>query len=158
VVSAVPPQFDAASRTLKVRLEADNPDYLLRPDMFVDVEFSLSLPPAITVPGDAVLDAGVRKTVFVDRGNGFFEPRRVEIGWRYGDRVEITSGLTEGERIVVSGNFLIDSESRMRASARLEEAGVDRPAVHQETGPQGMPSGGRPPDSRKNTAPESARK
>jgi RND family efflux transporter MFP subunit len=129
VVSAVPPQFDAASRTLKVRLEADNPDYLLRPDMFVDVEFSLSLPPAITVPGDAVLDAGVRKTVFVDRGNGFFEPRRVEVGWRYGDRVEITSGLTEGERIVVSGNFLIDSESRMRASARLEEAGIDGPAA-----------------------------
>ena len=75
------------------------------------------MPPAITVPADAVFDSGLRKTVFVDRGNGNFEARRVETGWRLGDRVEIVRGLMEGERIVVSANFLLDSESRMKAAA-----------------------------------------
>ena len=90
---------------------------LLRPDMFVDVEFPVKLPPALTVPVDAVLDSGLRKTVFVDRGNGFFEPRQVETGWRMGDRVEIVKGLMPGERIVISGTFLLDSESRMKMAA-----------------------------------------
>jgi YHS domain-containing protein len=116
-VSKVLPQFDAASRTLKIRLELDNPGYVLRPDMFVDVEFPITLPPAIVAPSDAVLDSGLKKTVFVDRGNGFFEPRLVETGWRFGDRVEIIKGLMEGEQIVISGNFLIDSESRMKIAA-----------------------------------------
>ncbi len=116
-VSDVLPQFDATTRTLKVRLEADNPGYVLKPDMFVDVEFPVQLPPAVTIPVDAVLDSGIRKTVFVDRGNGFFEPREVETGWRIGNRVEIIKGLDPGERIVISGNFLIDSESKMEMAA-----------------------------------------
>jgi len=116
-VAKVLPQFDPNSRTLKVRLELDNPGYVLRPDMFVDVEFPVTLPPALSVPADAILDSGLRKTVFVDIGNGFFEPREVETGWRHGNRVEITRGLEEGERIVVSGNFLIDSESRLEMAA-----------------------------------------
>ena len=70
-VAPVPPRFDPGSRTLKVRLEADNPGFLLRPDMFVDVELPIALPPAITVPADAFLDSGLEKTVFVDRGNGY---------------------------------------------------------------------------------------
>jgi Cu(I)/Ag(I) efflux system membrane fusion protein len=117
MVSNVLPQFDAASRTLKVRLEMENPGYLLKPDMFVDVEFPVQLPAAITVPVDAVIDSGLRNTVFVDRGNGFFEPRQLETGWRLGGQIEVTRGLMEGERIVVSGTFLIDSESRMKAAA-----------------------------------------
>jgi membrane fusion protein, copper/silver efflux system len=117
VVGPALPLFDPTARTLKVRLELDNPDYALRPDMFVDVEFPIHLPDDLTVPADAVLDSGLKKTVFVDRGNGLFEPRLVETGWRRGDRVEITKGLMEGERIVVSGNFLIDSESRMKMAA-----------------------------------------
>jgi len=116
-VSSVLPQFDPATRTLKVRLEVDNPGYVLRPDMFVDVELPISFPPAITVPAGAVLDAGLRKTVFVDRGNGIFEPRLVETGWRFGNRIEIKRGLESGERIVISGNFLIDSESKMELTA-----------------------------------------
>ena len=116
-VATVLPQFDPSSRTLKVRLELDNPGYVLRPDMFVDVEFPVTLPPALTVPADAVLDSGLKKTVFVDRGNGFFEPRQVETGWRHGNRVEITRGLEPGDRIVISGTFLIDSESRMELAA-----------------------------------------
>ncbi len=116
-VSDVLPQFDEAARTLKVRLEADNPDYTLRPNMFVDVELPISLPPAITIPADGVLDSGLKKTVFVDQGNGLFEPREVETGWRIGNRVEIIKGLKPGEQIVVSGNFLIDSESRLELAA-----------------------------------------
>ncbi len=116
-VSSSLPQFDQATRTLKVRLEADNPGYILRPDMFVDVELSINLPPAITVPADAVLDSGLKKTVFVDLGNGLFEPREVETGWRLGNQIEITKGLKVGERIAMSGTFLIDSESRLEMAA-----------------------------------------
>jgi RND family efflux transporter MFP subunit len=118
VVSTVLPQFDPNSRTLKVRLELDNPGYTLRPDMFVDVEIPITLPPAITVPADAVLDSGHRKTIFVDRGNGLFDPREVETGWRIGNRVEIVKGLETGERIVISGAFLIDSESKLELAAQ----------------------------------------
>jgi multidrug efflux pump subunit AcrA (membrane-fusion protein)/YHS domain-containing protein len=116
-VSDVLPQFDPATRTLKVRLEADNPGYALRPDMFVDIDLPISLPPVISVPADAVLDSGLRKTVFVERETGFFEPREVETGRRIGNRIEIVKGLTPGERIVLSGNFLIDSESRLELAA-----------------------------------------
>ena len=116
-VSDVLPQFDPITRTLKLRLEAENPDYLMRPDMFVDVELPLHLPPAIRIPADAVLDSGRRKIVFVDRGNGFFEPREVETGSRIGNRLEIVKGLKPGERIVLSGNFLIDSESKFELVA-----------------------------------------
>jgi membrane fusion protein, copper/silver efflux system len=117
------PQFDAQSRTLKTRFELDNPGHVLQPDMFVDVELAVEMPPAITVPADAVFDSGLRKTVFVEHGNGNFEARRVEIGWRMGDRVEIVKGLMESERIVGAANFLLDSESRMKAAS----AGIFNP-------------------------------
>jgi multidrug efflux pump subunit AcrA (membrane-fusion protein)/YHS domain-containing protein len=116
-VTDVLPVFDPATRTLKVRLEVDNPGYMLRPEMFVDVEFQISFPSAVTLPADAVLDSGLRKTVFVDLGDGLFEPREVETGWRFGNRVEITKGLKPGERIAMSGAFLIDSESRLELAA-----------------------------------------
>jgi len=87
---------------MKVRLELDNPGLVLRPDMFVDVDFSVNLPKAVTIPDDAVLDSGLTKIVFVDRGNGHFEPRAVETGWRFDDRVEIVRGLEAGERVVLS--------------------------------------------------------
>ena len=113
-VSDILPPFDAKTRTLKVRLEMDNPDYVFRPDMFVDVELLIPLPQAITVPVDAILDSGSRKIVFVALKDGYFEPREVVTGWRFGGRVEIIKGLDSGEQIVISGNFLIDSESRMK--------------------------------------------
>jgi Cu(I)/Ag(I) efflux system membrane fusion protein len=116
-VSNVLPQFDGVTRTLKVRLDVDNPEIELLPEMFVDVEFSISLPETLTVPADAVLDSGLRKTVFVDLGNGSYEPREVKTGWRFDDRIQVLEGLSVGEPIVVSGNFLIDSESRMKLAA-----------------------------------------
>jgi Cu(I)/Ag(I) efflux system membrane fusion protein len=115
-ISNVLPLFDPGSRALKVRLETDNPGYVLRPDMFVDVEFQVSLPQGIAVPVDAVIDSGLRKTVYVQTADGGFTPRPVETGWRMGDTVQITKGLKPGERIVVAGNFLLDSESRMKLS------------------------------------------
>ncbi len=116
-VSEVLPLFDGVTRTLKVRLEADNPGYVLRPDMFVDVELPIELGPAMVVPEDAVLDTGKRQVVFVESGEGVFEPRKVRTGWRYGGQVQILSGLMEGEKIVAAGNFLLDSESRMRLAS-----------------------------------------
>ncbi len=125
-VAEVLPQFDAASRTLKVRLEADNPGTVLRPEMFVDVELPITFPPAIAVPVESVLDSGLKKTVFVERREGVFEPRQVETGWRFSDRVEIVKGLAPGERIAVSGTFFLDSESRMRPPA-ADSGGERRP-------------------------------
>ena len=143
-VSRELPLFDAATRTLKVRLELDNPGYVLRPDMFVDVEFPIHLPPAITVPDDAVLDTGLKKTVFVDRGQGFFEPREVKIGWRFGNRVEILQGLAAGERIVVSGAFLFDSESRMELAAAGMAGGLTKdPVCGLEVSPRKAEKAGR---------------
>lgn len=111
------PEVDPMTRTLKVRLNMDNPGVMLKPDMYADVEFRVNIPSKLTVPADAVLNAGERKTVFVERGNGYFEPRQVKTGEREGDRIQILSGLSQGERIVTSGNFLIDSESQMKAAA-----------------------------------------
>ena len=116
-INYIQPQVDPMTRTLKVRLDMENPDLILKPDMYANVEFQVNLPMQLAVPADAVLDAGERKTVFVDRGNGFFEPRQVKVGERTGDRIQILSGLSGGERIVTSGNFLIDSESQMKAAA-----------------------------------------
>jgi Cu(I)/Ag(I) efflux system membrane fusion protein len=114
VSGAVAPQFDAPTQTVRIRLEVDNPTAVLRPDMFVDAHVTIALPAMLAVPVDAVLDAGRKKRVFVERAAGLFEPREVETGRRFGDRVEIVRGLTAGDRVVVSGTFLLDSESRMR--------------------------------------------
>jgi membrane fusion protein, copper/silver efflux system len=114
-VSTSEPIFDDATLTLKVRLEAANPQRALKPGMFVDVEFPVDVPPTIVVPADAIVNSGLRKTVFVDCGDSDFAPRLVETGWRIGDDVEVTKGLVAGERIVISGTFFVDSESRMKA-------------------------------------------
>ena len=127
VVTDVLPEFDAATRTLKVRLEARNPGVVLRPGMFVDVSVPVELGPALTVPRSAVLDSGSRKMVFIDRGEGNLEARKVTTGWSYADRVEILKGLKEGDEVVTSCNFLLDSESRMRSAGSdpLTEVSID---------------------------------
>jgi Cu(I)/Ag(I) efflux system membrane fusion protein len=117
-VTAAPPLFDATSRTIQVRLEMDNPGLMLRPEMFVDVEFPVALPAGLIVPAGAILNSGTRNVAYVDRGNGVFEPRDVEVAWRFGDAAGISNGLSAGEHVVVAGNFLLDSESRMRLAAQ----------------------------------------
>ena len=84
--------------------------------MFVDVEFPVGAPAPSTlvVPADAIVDSGLRKTVFVECGEGSFEPRLIETGARIGADIEVKKGLTAGERIVISGTFFVDSESRMK--------------------------------------------
>jgi RND family efflux transporter MFP subunit len=114
-VSPSGPIFDETAQTLKVRLEAVNPRSALKPGMFVDVEFPVAAPSTLVVPADAIVDSGLRKTVFVECEDGYFEPRLIETGARIGDDVEVTKGLTAGERIVISGTFFVDSESRMKA-------------------------------------------
>ncbi len=127
VVTDVLPEFDSATRTLKVRLEVRNPRFALRPGMFVDVVRPVELGPALTVPRSAVLDSGSRQMVFIDKGEGNLEARKVTTGWRYGERVEILNGLKEGDEVVTSGNFLLDSESRMRSAGAdpVTEVSID---------------------------------
>ena len=128
-VSDVLPEVDPSTRTLKLRLEANNPGFALRPDMFVDVDLPVAMPAGLTVPSDAVLDSGREQRVFVERGSGVFEPRPVQTGWRSGDRVEITHGLVEGERVVAAGTFLVDSESRLKSAS--ETRPKQEPDQHQ---------------------------
>ncbi len=109
------PQSEAGGGTVKLRLEVNNPTFILRPDMLVDVEMPVHLPPAITVPLDALVDSGDRARVYVERGAGIFEPREVETGWRSGERVEIRRGVQPGDRVVVAATFLVDSESRLKS-------------------------------------------
>jgi RND family efflux transporter MFP subunit len=115
-VDNIVPQVDPQTRTLKIRLDVANPGMKLKPEMFVDVEFPIGAPRRLTVPVDAVLDSGQKQTVFVDRGNGNLEPRQVQVGERLGDRIVILGGLKAEERIVTSANFLIDSESQLKAA------------------------------------------
>ena len=117
-ITDVLPEVDPASRALKLRLEADNPGFALRPDMVVDVELPAPASAGLTVPVDAVIDSGSEQRVFVEGSDGVFEPRTVQTGWHSGDRVEIVHGLAEGERVVASGTFLVDSESRLKSLAQ----------------------------------------
>jgi Cu(I)/Ag(I) efflux system membrane fusion protein len=114
VVSSDSLSFDPVSRTRKVRLEADNPGLLLRPDMYVEVEFQAKAAPGVYIPKDAVLDSGLRKIVYVEKRKGLFEPRQIETGELHGDEVNVKRGLSAGERVATSGAFLLDSESKLR--------------------------------------------
>ena len=116
-VSDVLPEVDSTTRALKVRLVANNPGFKLRPDMFVNVDLPVSVPPGLSVPADAIVDSGLAKQVFVQTSPGHFEKRDVEIGWRFEDRVQIVKGLRAGEMVVSAGTFLVDSESRLQAAA-----------------------------------------
>jgi Cu(I)/Ag(I) efflux system membrane fusion protein len=153
-VTYIQPQIDPVTRTLKVRLELANPRMRFKPDMFVDVEMALGGARRLSVPSEAVLDAGTSKTVFLDRGNGFFEPRQVETGVRFrdqsGDRVEILKGLTAGERIVTSGSFLLNSESQMRRGGGMADmpgmANGPKPGKEVTPAPGKEPAKGEMPD------------
>lgn len=111
------PTLSERTRTLRVRFTIDNPSGTLRPGLYGTAEFQVRPREALTVPRDAVVDTGDMQHVFVVVGEGKFEPREVKLGARLGDRVEVLEGLSEGESIVASGVFLIDSESRLRASS-----------------------------------------
>jgi Cu(I)/Ag(I) efflux system membrane fusion protein len=135
-VSNVLPQFDPVSRTMNVRLEANNPGYLLRPDMFVDLEIKIKSAVGLEVPIDALLDTGTEQRVYVEQADGSFEARAVKTGARVGGRVEILNGLDAGERVVVAGNFLLDSETRLRSAGTKRRE--DKGALGTSPGDQGL--------------------
>lgn len=128
-VTYIQPQFNAETRTLQVRLELANTRLALKPDMFVDVELELGGAQRLVVPVNAVLNSGLRQTVYIDRGNGFLEPRPVKTGKQFGGKIEVLEGLRAGERIVTSGTFLIDSESQLQSSASGAPASATAPAA-----------------------------
>ena len=109
------PTLTDRTRTLRVRFSAANPGGGLRPGLYGTAAFESAGQPVITVPRDAVVDTGVQQHVFVATGDRF-EPRAVTLGVQLADRVEVRSGLEEGERIVAAGVFLLDSESRLRGT------------------------------------------
>ena len=117
-VVSVLPELDASTESAKALLQFGNPAELLKPGMYGEVELPSASLKKLTVPLQAVLDRGRNQTVFVDRGSGVLEPRQVKTGERFGDRVEIIQGVAPGQRIVTSGNFLLDSESQLRAIER----------------------------------------
>ncbi len=118
VVTQIQPRADAGSRTLDVRLELDNEDLALRPELFVQVALGRSRAARVAVPEDALIDRGFEQVVYVETEPGVYVPRRVAAGERGGGWAEILEGLKAGERVAASGAFLIDSESRMRSGAR----------------------------------------
>ena len=114
-VFSIDPTVSPESRTVRVRALVSTPDASLRPGTFVTATFKIPLGDRLAIPRTAVLDTGLHRLVFVTDGTRF-EPRDVTLGPTAGDVVEVTSGLTAGERVVTSANFLIDSESRLKAA------------------------------------------
>jgi membrane fusion protein, copper/silver efflux system len=117
-ISLIDPFLNEAKRTAKVRIDIPNPDFKLRPGMYVNAELQMDMGEALTVPVSAVMPTGTRSVVFVDKGEGKLEPRIVQLGTKYGDIYEVQSGLQENERVVASANFLIDAESKVQGALK----------------------------------------
>jgi Cu(I)/Ag(I) efflux system membrane fusion protein len=116
LVSFIDPVLDPKTRTAKVRVSLANPGALLKPEMFGEVVLKTAPRQALRIPADAVIDSGTRSVVFVALGDGKFQPRVVRLGASDGDHVEVQDGLAAGDTIVTRANFLVDSESRLKAS------------------------------------------
>lgn len=115
-VAFIYPTLDPKTRTAKVRFELDNPGEKLKPDMYANVELTIPLGTRLVVPRDAILESGERQLLFIHHGGGQLEWRNVMLGARAGDWVEVKEGIKEGEHVVTAANFLIDSESQLKAS------------------------------------------
>ena len=113
-ISLINPFLEEAKRTAKVRIDIPNPDFKLRPGMYVNAELAMDMGEGLTIPVSAVMPTGTRNVAFVNKGEGKLEPRIVQLGSKYGDSYEVQSGLREGEQVVASANFLIDAESKVQ--------------------------------------------
>jgi Cu(I)/Ag(I) efflux system membrane fusion protein len=123
-VALIYPHMMAETRTGRIRIELPNPDEVLRPDMYADVEIATGAQaPVLTVSNGAVIDSGERQIVLLDKGEGRFEPRVVKLGRRGDGRIEIKEGLAENDKVVVSANFLIDAESNLKAALNSLDKG-----------------------------------
>jgi membrane fusion protein, copper/silver efflux system len=134
-VTFVSPVLDEKSRTVKVRLEFENADEALKPEMYADVALERPLGRAVTVPEGAVLSTGTRAIVFVAKGEGRFEPREVKTGAKVNGTWEIRQGVAPGEEVVTQANFLIDSESRLKSAI----AGMSSPQAAEPPGQKPTP-------------------
>jgi len=125
-VALVYPHLNPATRTVRVRIELPNVDHLLLPDMYAEAEIDTGTgQQVLAVPDSAIIDSGERQVVIIDKGDGRFEPRKVQLGRRGTGYVEIKDGLAEGDAVVISANFLIDAESNLKAALRgLSDAGA----------------------------------
>ncbi len=122
-IAFVDPVLDPKTRTAKVRVSLANPGALLKPEMFGEVVLRSAPRQALRIPADAVIDSGTRSVVFVALGDGKFQPRVVRLGASDGDFVEVQDGLAAGDKIVARANFLVDSESRLKASLQALSGG-----------------------------------
>ena len=130
-VSLVYPVIDAATRTAQVRIEFTNDGLELKPDMYAQVTLIADLGERTAVPASAVMDTGDRSIVFVDKGQGYFEPRDVKIGIRLPDSYEVLGGLDAGDRVLTSANFFVDSESKLKAALAAMASDASAPAQPQ---------------------------
>jgi Cu(I)/Ag(I) efflux system membrane fusion protein len=117
-ISIIDPFINDTLRTGRVRIDVENADLKLRPDMYVDVELTMDMGEGVAVPVPAVLPTGKHNIIFVDKGGGKLEPRFIEIGRKFGDYYEVKSGLKETERVVTSANFLIDAEAKVQGALK----------------------------------------
>jgi Cu(I)/Ag(I) efflux system membrane fusion protein len=115
-IAYIYPTVDPVSRTVKVRIEFPNLNFDLKPQMFANVQLKINYGKQIVVPQEAVMDSGDKQYVFVVHDGGVFEPRTIQMGAKLEGNVVVLSGLNAGETIVTSGNFLIDSESRLKSA------------------------------------------
>ena len=132
-------ELEPTTRTLKVRLEFTNPDFKLKPDMYANVELKIDYGNKLAVPREAVLDSGEQQVVFVAREGGYFEPRRLTLGPLVGNQYVVLAGLQPGERVVISANFLVDSESQLKSALGGMGGGGGAHAGH---GGEAPPAGG----------------
>ena len=119
-VDYIYPALASETRTAKVRFTIPNPGGELKPQMFTTVEIKIDLGNRLAVPSEAVIDTGVRQIVYVDKGEGYFEPREVTTGLKVDDIVEVTGGIKAGEKVASSANFLIDSEAQLKGVTALK--------------------------------------
>ncbi len=135
------PMVNPETRTAQVRIELTNPGGLLRPDMYANVELATGAgkTAVLSVPDSAVIDSGVRQIVLVQLADGLFEPREVKLGRRGDGYVEVMTGVTDGENVVVRANFLIDAESNLKAA--LPHSGHGSTPKPENPAPSNEPSG-----------------
>ena len=148
-IAVIDPTLDSMKRTVRVRIDIPNPKWALRSGMFVNAWLDVRAGEGLTVPATAVMPTGRRNIVFVDKGEGRLEPRFVDLGRKFtklglrydSDYYEVRGGLKEGERVVASGNFLIDAESKIQGALKTwatEDTGMEQPGATETKAPQNV--------------------
>jgi membrane fusion protein, copper/silver efflux system len=138
------PELDPLTHTAKIRIDVANPGLVLKPNMLADVELHIGYGRHLAVPAEAVLDSGTMQTVFVARDNATFEPRQVTVGATVDGKTILTSGVKKGETVVESGNFLLDSETRLNAPMDMSGSGTSGSGTS-GSGTSGSKAGGSMP-------------